>query len=580
MSGIEVAGLVLGALPLIIQGIESYREGLSTLKSMWDREHEFPALLRKLRAQHVHYELNIRILFGSITSDAEWTRMTSDPRTSREIWKSKEAALQDKLQNAYDSYQSTMAEIEQITKSIASRLDLDRAAEVTRNDLEALLAANPKKANDKFEFRKRVRFGMKKKNVSALLDKLDECNKQLERFTEKSEKIETYHRPTKPSYAMRLQRLQRYAKILHDALCVCWSCSCKSSHVASLQLDPRGDIFAPRFQKTLRSTKTNFNVSFSTMSSDSIGVPWSFQAARICVDEEEEEGYLTPMASPKPNRMQRNVSFGSLPPYAVQDPATTSPPCYEEVKDLCASIQQLYKTSPTIGFSLDSKSKLRGAYSVDTAEAYIPSTELVSLSTLLERPRVVNGRRSKISKKERYSLALTLASSILYLNSTPWLANEWTARDILFHLTSDPTRPIDLDRAYLAPNVSGRSDNGSKSSKQVVLKNSFLLALAVALLELYFGTTAEKYQQSELEDEVTDASANQKYNLFTLVHIWTDSEAENLSAAFQNAISHCMKGYGDPTASLQDADCLQAAVENIVLPLQEELNQFLGKTLA
>jgi hypothetical protein len=41
-----------------------------------------------------------------------------------------------------------------------------------------------------------------------------------------------------------------------------------------------------------------------------------------------------------------------------------------------------------------------------------------------------------------------------------------------------------------------------------------------------------------------------------------------------------MKESVDPTVNLQDTNCLQAAVENIVLPLQEELNQFLGKTLA
>ncbi|CAN9380991.1 hypothetical protein CC77DRAFT_141742 [Alternaria alternata] len=579
MSGIEVAGLVLGALPLIIQGIDSYREGLSTLRSMWDRDIEYPALLRKLRAQYDHYELTIRILFGSITSEAEWTKMTTDPMASRGLWKSKETALQDKLQNAYNSYQSIMAEIEQITKSIASRLDLDGAAELTRNNLDTLLAANPKKSNDKFEFRKRVRFGMSKKKLSALLEKLDECNRQLERFTEKSEKIETYHRPSKPSYATRLQKLQRYAKILHDALCVCWSCSCKSSHTASLQLDPRGDIFAPRFREALRNNKTSFNISFSTISPDSSGVSWTFQAARICVDE-EDDACLSPMASPKPNRMQRNVSFGSLPPYAVQDPATTSPPSYEEVKDLCASIQQLYKKSPTIGFSLDSKSKLRGAYSVDTAEAQIPSTELISLETLLERPPVINGKRSKLSRKERYSLALTLASSILYLNSTPWLANEWAARDILFHRTSDTTCPIDLDRAYLAPNAADRSENGSKGHNQMFLKNNFLLALAVALLELYFGTTAEKYHQSEFENETGDGSADQKYNLLTLVHNWIQNEAGELSAAYQSAVSYCMKESVDPTVNLQDTNCLQAAVENIVLPLQEELNQFLGKTLA
>jgi hypothetical protein len=420
---------------------------------------------------------------------------------------------------------------------------------------------------------------MRKKNVNALLEKLDECNKQLERLTEKSEKIETYHRPTKPSYATRLQKLQRYAKILHDALCVCWSCSCKSSHTASLQLDPRGDMFAPRSQKKLCSTKTSFDISFSTISSDGTGVPWSFQAARICVDEEEDD-YLSPMASPKPNRMQRNVSFGSLPPYAVQDPANSPPPSYQEVKDLCASIQQLYKTSPTIGFSLDSKSKLRGAYPVDTAEAHVPSTELISLSTLLERPPVINGRRSKLSRKERYSLALTLASSTLYLNSTPWLANEWTAQDVLFHRTSNATRPIDINRPYLASSIIDRSEKGVKGFKQGAAKDNPLLALAVALLELYFGTTVGKHQESELEDGVADGSADQKYDLLASVYTWVKSEAGELSAAYQNAISYCMKGCIDPFASLQDADYLQAAVENIVLPLQEELNQFLGKTLA
>ncbi len=273
-------------------------------------------------------------------------------------------------------------------------------------------------------------------------------------------------------------------------------------------------------------------------------------------------------------RVTKSVSFGTLPPYAVLDPATDSLPSYQEVHDLCASIQQLTKTSSTIGFSLNSKSKLRGAYPVDSADAYIPSTELISLSTLLERPPVINGRRSKLSKKERYSLALTLASSILYLNSTPWLASKWTARDILFHRTSDPTRPIDVGRPYLAPSLFDASEKEGKASKPVTFENNILLALAVALLELYFGTTAEKYRESEVEDGVGDAPVPEKWKLLALVHTWTRNEAGNLSAAFQNAIRHC----SDPTASLQDADCLQAAVENIVLPLQEELNQFLGKT--
>ena len=59
---------------------------------------------------------------------------------------------------------------------------------------------------------------------------------------------------------------------------------------------------------------------------------------------------------------------------------------------------------------------------------------------------------------------------------------------------------------------------------------------------------------------------------------WAQAEQENMSAAFSSAVTHCLKSFNDPTATLQDADFLQAAVESVVLPLQEELSQFLGKT--
>jgi hypothetical protein len=203
----------------------------------------------------------------------------------------------------------------------------------------------------------------------------------------------------------------------------------------------------------------------------------------------------------------------------------------------------------------------------------------VSLETLLNHPPVVNGRRSKLSKKERYSLALTLASSILYLNSTPWLNNEWTARDILFHRTSNTPRPVDIERPYIAPTLIELSKDVRNSQKPRGFKNTVLVALAIALLELYFGTTAEKYQESESEDGIADPSVHQNpWMLCSLAHTWAETETENLSAAFLSAIRHCIRSFSDPGTSLQEADCLQAAVESIVLPLQEELFQFLGKT--
>jgi hypothetical protein len=275
-------------------------------------------------------------------------------------------------------------------------------------------------------------------------------------------------------------------------------------------------------------------------------------------------------------RMSKSVTFSAPPPYAVINPG--SKPIITPVDDLCASIDKFKTTASCIGFSLDAKNKLRGAYVVETAEKLIPSSATMTLEDLLERPPMVNGRRAKLNRRERYSLALTLASSVLYLNSTPWLTSQWAAKDIFFHQTPTTSRPIDIERPYVVPAEMGVSKSlPAGKTRSFHNKNTVLLALAIALLELYFGTTAEKYQESE--NGASDPSLHQNpWMLCHMAHTWAEESQEDLSAAFLSAVRHCLRCFSDPGASLEDADFLQAAVEGIVLPLQEELYQFLGKS--
>lgn len=115
-----------------VPGIESYNEGLDPIKSFMRWERELPQFIRKLRNQHVHYAQSIRILLEPITSEAELSEMLADPGSSKQLWKSKDMTekLQDRLQESYQAYQSTITDIERITKLIASKLDLERAKDV------------------------------------------------------------------------------------------------------------------------------------------------------------------------------------------------------------------------------------------------------------------------------------------------------------------------------------------------------------------------------------------------------------------------------------------------------------------
>lgn len=99
----------------------------------WDKE--LPQCIRKLRNQHVHYAQTIRILLEPMSSAEELAEMMMHPGEST-LWKNKDMAsrLQDRLQESYHAYQGTIADIERITKQIASKLDLDRANEVRRDE--------------------------------------------------------------------------------------------------------------------------------------------------------------------------------------------------------------------------------------------------------------------------------------------------------------------------------------------------------------------------------------------------------------------------------------------------------------
>lgn len=59
MSGVEVVGLVLGAIPLLISGLEHYAEGVETIRKVRHSSAEFRKIKTALIIQH-------RIFVGSL----------------------------------------------------------------------------------------------------------------------------------------------------------------------------------------------------------------------------------------------------------------------------------------------------------------------------------------------------------------------------------------------------------------------------------------------------------------------------------------------------------------------------------
>lgn len=71
MSGIEIAGLVLGALPLILKSVDAYRDGFRRIGTTFNRRQHVAKLARALRLQqHTLEELIKSILLDSGFEDA------------------------------------------------------------------------------------------------------------------------------------------------------------------------------------------------------------------------------------------------------------------------------------------------------------------------------------------------------------------------------------------------------------------------------------------------------------------------------------------------------------------------------
>ncbi|EKG16004.1 hypothetical protein MPH_06826 [Macrophomina phaseolina MS6] len=563
MSGVELAGLVLAVLPLVISALEDYNEGLDPVKAFVKWENYLPQYIRKLRNQHVHYEQTLRLLLAPITTEYELAEMIAEPHG--ELWKDPEMArkLKLKLDESYDAYHQTIQDVEKIMRAIAEKLDLERTIDVTRNDLEAMLIANKPKMTQKFEFRKRVKFSMNKKKVKRLLEEFDECNKELERFTDKSERLEPYRKSSKPSTAQKVQKIQAYAKTLHQTLVGAFSCSCRKSHITNLHLERRELNLRPGWRKTACRPGTTFTVSFVDKS-----LSWVVKEAKISFPEDEDE--LSVSMDNLATQPRRRISFSPNPshsPRAPQSPSRTKGENshYKDIKDLCSVVRGFESDEKKCIGLLMENGRLRGAYPAHMdGLLFSRKADTVTLEDLLQ-----SGDRIRLSKRERYTLAVTIASSILHLHASPWISDQWNKRDIMFYQTQSSQCSVDLEHplvtqkfAYEIPTAKSQGFNS---------KNVTLLSLGVILLELYFGKPCELQLPAS-----SHTGYDKSFAMLSFAYGWYDAEQEELSAAFQSAILHCLRCFPDPSGTLQDSNFLQAAIEQILLPLQDELSQFLG----
>ena len=121
MSGFEIAGLVLGALPIVVSALESYKAGQGLVASLMKWRGLLDTLIHRLQNARCVFSLKLETLLvaagiddQSLQNEQYCISFLMDEKVAQK--------LQDYLRSSFDRFQSVVRTYERCLKLIAAEL--------------------------------------------------------------------------------------------------------------------------------------------------------------------------------------------------------------------------------------------------------------------------------------------------------------------------------------------------------------------------------------------------------------------------------------------------------------------------
>lgn len=123
VTGIEVAGLALAALPLLVNQLDAYVLGIEQISCLRSYRREFAYYSKVIGAQHAVLSKTLEEVLGGIMRDEnEVSELISDPENTR--WK--DGALQERLRSrlgrSYEPFVGIMTSISDLLDRLSGKM--------------------------------------------------------------------------------------------------------------------------------------------------------------------------------------------------------------------------------------------------------------------------------------------------------------------------------------------------------------------------------------------------------------------------------------------------------------------------
>lgn len=417
---------------------------------------------------------------------------------------------------------------------------------------------------------KKVAYAFTIPQREALLEEIESFNAKLENVLVANDRISGLTRQTvsiahsKPRIPKSLLQFWRHAESMFMLLSQAWTCQCKGLHCARLWLKQRlretadmkvtlqfchdtrrsvhlrladGPTYSPMCKNPsaplrlpLRPISQQFAVPSITVQSTHTAMKNSSSATTVTV-----------------SRTDSRVSWASGV-HQQQQQAVLSPSIDLSARNLCETMQTTVGVGECYGGLTDIASDRY--YTVSALDSPSHTASTVTLANVIDGSTSIT-----LTRIQRYSIAATLASSLLQLESTSW-SKGWTADDV--HFAHDPNAgpgtPLEYDNpfflAHFGPSAATIDDR--------------FKSLGTLLLELCFGRLLDQHDLWK-QPGFSMAKTNPMMRHFVACEWSKDVEGE-AGEQYANAVRFCLH---QGPAVLKDDRWRMDFAQAAVWPLQQ-----------
>lgn len=566
MSGFEIAGVVLGSIPLIISALEHYGNGLSTIQRWRRYQRELQSLVRNLQTEQVKLQNVIEKLLVGIASSSEIEALIDDP--FGDLWRQEtlETKIRFRLWSSSAVFTETVYDILKAIKEMKERIGPQGDGNVSRV--------------------RRGIFTLRRTRYEDLLSTIRTGVSNLENLTDRNIELE-------PSRRVRSQTklfsvLRDMSNSLYRALRASFRCSCK--HHVGLKLQPRSANITPMddVDGIMRDLSFHLAISYRFM------VHNETRNAKTALDWQEVvlKTECAPLpqppaqsqirnrgASPIGGKAKKSVAFffsqthksvelhTKLPDLTVGVASNIAFSSAATILDLCGKLHQSQKQAAgnSYGTLIDYLPQTARRYSVHPG----PTTDDSQSWSLVSLRKVLDQKTAfpPLSYHDRLRLAATISASVLQLHGTPWLPAILTSGDIFFiHKPAAPFLAMYWHPVLVRHLPEGDPQLANDQTAITTERNPTLLSLGCVLIEIILGRALYRVStfpaRETGEDLMSDYVAAQSLM----------EEVRMKSSNYGTAVARCVDGrLHKHGCGLEDGELCQDVYSGVVALLERDL---------